>query len=107
MSKINRFAIPAFALAAALSVGSVVGLAQTKTTPAQSEQGAAPGYGPMMGGWGRGLQGMMGYGGMVSGMMSQGGMGPWMMGSGRFNPAMCATTMAGHVDGRLAISRPS
>ena len=38
MSKINRFAVPAFALAAALSVGSAAGLAQTKTTPAQWNQ---------------------------------------------------------------------
>jgi len=112
MSKIKRFAVPAFALAAGLSVGSAVGLAQTIMTPAQSEQSdkaprseagseqtpAAPGYGPMMGGWGRG---MMGYDGMGPGMMSQGGMGPGMMGSGGFGPAMCGA-MASHVDGRLA-----
>jgi hypothetical protein len=91
MSKINRFAAPAFALAGILSVGPVVGLAQTKTNPAQPEPGAnaaqpvGPGYGPMMGGWGPG----MGYGGM----------GPSMMGRG--GPAMCAA-MAGHVDARLA-----
>lgn len=103
MSTINRFAIPAFALVAALSVGSVFGLAQTKSTPTESDksdnvaQPAAPDYGPMMGSWGRG---MMGYG-MGPGMMSQGGMGPWMMGQGDFGPAMCAA-MAGHLDGRLA-----
>ena len=104
MSNINRFAVPAFALAAALSVGSAVGLAQTKTTPAQSNQSdQAPGSeagsnltpaaptGP----------GMMSQGGMGPGIMSQGGMGPWMMGSGGFGPAMCAA-MADHVDGRLA-----
>jgi hypothetical protein len=91
MLKINRFAIPALAIAAALSVGSVVGFAQDQTP-------AAPGSGPMMGGWERGPQGMMGGG---PGMMSQGGMGPWMMGQGGFGPAMCAM-MAGHVDGRLA-----
>ena len=94
MSKINRFAVPALALAAALSVGPVAGLAQTKTTP-------APSHGPMTGAWGQGPQGMMGYGDMGPGVMSQGGMGPWMMGSGRFGPAMCAA-MAGHMDGRLA-----
>ncbi len=63
MSKINRFAVPALALAAALSVGTVGGLAQTKTTP-------APNHGPMMGGGGQGPQGMMGYGGMGAGMMA-------------------------------------
>ena len=101
MSKINRFAIPASALAGILTIGSAVGLAQTNS-PAQSDQTgktsepAAPGYGPMMGGWGRG---MMGSGGV--GMMSRGGMGPWMMGSGGFGPGMCAA-MNSHVDGRLA-----
>ncbi len=104
MSKLNRFAVPAFALVAALAVGSAVGLAQTKATPAQSNptaQGqtpAAPGYGAMMGDW---WQGMMGGGGMGPGMMSRGGMGPWMMGSGRFGPGMCAA-MGSHMDGRLA-----
>ena len=107
MSKIYHFAVPALALAGILSLGSVVGLAQTKTTPAQSEQSGSaaqlpgPGYGPMMGGWGRG---MMGYGGMGPGMMSQGGMGPWMMDRGGFGPRMCAA-MAGHVEGRLAYLR--
>ncbi len=107
MSKINRFAIPAFAFAAVLSVGSVVGLAQTSQTPAQSDQTgkaaqpAAPGYGAMMGGWGPGGRGMMGSGAMGPGMMSEGGMGPGMMGQGGFGPGMCAA-MAGHVDGRLA-----
>ena len=33
MTKINRFAIPAFALAAALSIGSAIGLAQTNDGP--------------------------------------------------------------------------
>ncbi len=102
MSKINRFVVPAFALAAALSVGSVVGLAQTKQSDgapgSQVGSDQAPGYGPMMGGWGRG---MMGDGGMGPGMMSEGGMGPWMMGSGGFGPQMC-TAMASHADGRLA-----
>ncbi len=73
MSKINRFAIPAFALAAARSVGSVVGLAQTTTTPAQSNQSH---MGP----------GMMSQGGEGPGMMSQGGMGPGMMSQGGHGP---------------------
>ena len=101
MSKINQFAIPAFALAGILSIGSVVGLAQTNAPSDQTGKAAepaAPGYGPMMGGW-RG--GMMGYGGMGPGMMYQGGMGPGMMGQGGFGPGMCAA-MASHVDGRLA-----
>ena len=84
-----------------LSIGSVVGLAQTNAPSDQTGKAAepaAPGYGPMMGGW-RG--GMMGYGGMGPGMMYQGGMGPGMMGQGGFGPGMCAA-MASHVDGRLA-----
>ena len=113
MSKINRFAIPAFAFATVLSIGSVVGLAQTSQPPAQSDQTgkaaepAAPGYGAMMGGWGRG---MMGSGAMGPGMMDQGGMGPGMMsqggmmGQGGFGPGMCAA-MASHVDGRLAYQK--
>src|SRR5271166_2244488 len=80
MTKINRFAIPALAFAAALSFGSAVGLAQTKTPLAQ---------------------GMMSQGGMGPGMMSQGGMGPGMMSQGGMAPAMCAA-MARDVDGRLA-----
>ncbi len=87
MTKINRFAIPAFALAAALSIGSAVGLAQTNMAPAQSNQSH---MGP----------GMMSQGGEGPGMMSQGGMGPGMMSEG-MGPAMCAA-MASHVDGRLA-----
>ena len=104
MSKVNHFTIPALALAGILAIGSVVGMAQTNTPPAQSGQSGAaaqpdaPDSGPMMGGWGRG---MMGYGGMGPGMMSQGGMGPWMMDRGGFGPRMCAA-MAGHVEGRLA-----
>ena len=39
MSKINRFAIPAFALAAILSIGSVVGLAQTNAPVRPDRQG--------------------------------------------------------------------
>ncbi len=97
MSMINRFAIPALALAGIVSVGSVVGLAQTNSPAAQSDQTgkeaqpAVPGYGSMMGGWGFGGRGMMG----------PGGMGPGMMGQGGFGPGMCAS-MAGHMDGRLA-----
>ena len=98
MTKINRFAIPAFALAAALSIGSAVGLAQTNMAPAQSNQShMGPGMMPE-GGTG---PGMMSQGGMGPGMMSQGGMGPGMMAEGGMGPAMCAA-MAGHVDGRLA-----
>ncbi|MGO8915089.1 MAG: Spy/CpxP family protein refolding chaperone [Stellaceae bacterium] len=98
MTKINRFAIPAFALAAALSIGSAVGLAQTNMAPAQSNQShMGPGMMPE-GGTG---PGMMSQGGMGPGMMSQGGTGPGMMAEGGMGPAMCAA-MAGHVDGRLA-----
>jgi LTXXQ motif family protein len=114
MSKINRFAVPAFALVAGLSVGSAVGSAQTSTTPAQSEPSgkAAQPAAPMMGGPGRGMMGpgMMSQGGMGPGMMGMGpgmmGMGPGMGmmsegGMGMMGPAMCAA-MAGHVDARLA-----
>ena len=90
MSRMNRFAAAAFAIAGVLSLGSVVGLAQTSTATQSDQTEGDPGYGPMMGGW-RGPQGMMGYGGM----------GPGMMGEGGFGPAMCAM-MASHVDGRLA-----
>jgi len=89
MSKFNRYATPAVALAVVMSIGSVLGLAQTNTGRAQSGQNsAAPYYGHMMGGAG-------------PGMMGEGGMGPWMMGESGFGPAMCAA-MARHVDGRLA-----
>jgi len=90
MTKINRFAIPALAFAAALSFGSAVGLAQTKTPLAQGMMSQG-GMGP----------GMMSQGGMGPGMMSQGGMGPGMMSQGGMAPAMCAA-MARDVDGRLA-----
>jgi hypothetical protein len=88
MSKVNRFGV--VAVAAALSLGSAVGWAQT-FAPTQSDQSeAGPGFGPMMGGWGRGPMGMMGD-----------GMGRWMMGAGVFAPQVCSM-MARHVDGRLA-----
>ena len=42
MSKINQFAIPAFALAGILSIGSVVGLAQTNAPSDQTGKAAEP-----------------------------------------------------------------
>jgi LTXXQ motif family protein len=98
MTKINRFAVSAFALAAALSIGSAAGLAQTNMAPAQSNQSH---MGPGMMSQGGEGPGMMSQGGMGPGMMSQGGMGPGMMAQGGMGPAMCAA-MASHVDGRLA-----
>ena len=102
MSKFNRFAMPAVAVAAVLSVGSVLGLAQTNTNPAQSGQSSDRNSGQMMSGWGQGMMGpgMMGDG-MGPWMMGRRGMGPWMMGEGGFGPAMCAA-MARDIDGRLA-----
>jgi LTXXQ motif family protein len=93
MSTTTRTALSAFVLAAAIAVAPIVGFAQASPPAATSDQEtpAPPYYGPMMGGWGFGSQGMMGYGGM----------GPSMMGGRGYGQFTC-TAMAGHVDGQLA-----
>lgn len=103
MSPSNRTTLSAFLLAAAIAVAPTIGFAQASPPAAKSDQEApaTPFYGPMMGGWGYGPQGMMGYGGMGPWMMGNGGAGPWMMG-GRGSGAWMCTAMAGHVEGRLA-----
>ena len=106
MSKINQFAIPAFALAGILAIGSVVGLAQTNSPPQSDQTGKAAEvrlaglrrHDGRLGAWRARDDGLRRHGRRDD---VSGGMGPGMMGQGGFGPGMCAT-MAGHVDGRLA-----
>ena len=101
MSTINRFAIPAFALAATLSVGSVIGLAQTSQDHAAHHPGEAqPATGataPPAGSQG----GMTAKDQGGGGMMGPGMMGPGMMGmmGGQAGSPMAPFA---HTEGRIA-----